>query len=126
MADATTEFFNELGSRGHEPQLQGATATFGFDLLQGKAVDRWFVSVKKGHLAVSKRTTRADCTVRTTRAVFERVAEGEQNAMAALMRGEIELEGNWTLLVQFQRLFPGPAKSRRSRSRRIAAARRAS
>jgi hypothetical protein len=126
MADATTEFFNELGSRGHEPQLAGISATYRFDLVRGKSIERWFVSVRKGDLSVSRRNAKADCVVRAKYGLFDRIASGEQNAMAALMRGEVELLGNWTTLVQFQRLFPGPAASRRSRSRRTAAARRRS
>jgi SCP-2 sterol transfer family len=115
MADATTEFFNELGSRGHEPMLQGVTGTFRFDLLDGKKTERWHVSVSKGDVVVSKRNTKADCVLRTSRALFDRIAGGEQNAMAAFLRGEVALDGNWNLLVQFQRLFPGPATSSESR-----------
>ena len=118
MPDATTEFFNDLGSRGHEPMLDGITGKFRFDLLDGKRTERWLVSVSKGDLAVSKRITNADCIIRTKRAFFDRVASGEANAVAGVMRGEVELDGNWTLLVEFQRLFPGPAASLRSAARR--------
>ena len=35
MTDATTEFFQELAERGHEPALEKATGTLRFDLSDG-------------------------------------------------------------------------------------------
>jgi len=114
MADATSVFFNDLASRGYEPVLQGVTATFRFDLMNGTTTDRWLVSVDRGTVKVSKKNTRADCVLRLKRSLFELLAAGEENAVAAMMRGEVGLEGAWTLLVQFQRLFPGPPSPRTS------------
>ena len=36
MADATTEFFDALAERGHEPLLEKTTGTVRFDLRDGK------------------------------------------------------------------------------------------
>ena len=44
--------------------------------------------------------------MRADKAVFDRVASGEQNGMAAFLRGAIEVEGDQALLLPFQRLFP--------------------
>jgi len=115
MTDGTAEFFGELGRRGHEPLLEKATGTLRFDLVDGKRTDRWLVTVKKGDVAVSHRNVRADCVVRADRALFDGVAGGEVNAMAALLRGAMGVEGNVELLVLFQRLFPGPPRSRSRR-----------
>jgi len=115
MTDGTAEFFGELGRRGHEPLLEKATGTLRFDLVDGKRTDRWLVTVKKGDVAVSQRNVRADCVVRADRALFDGVAGGEVNAMAALLRGAMGVEGNVELLVLFQRLFPGPPRSRSRR-----------
>jgi putative sterol carrier protein len=46
-------------------------------------------------------------------ALFEQIVTGEENAMAAVLRGEIGIEGKPQLLVFFQRLFPGPKNSMR-------------
>jgi putative sterol carrier protein len=70
------------------------------------------VAVDKGHLAVSRRNARADCVVRAAKDLFDEVAEGRANAMAALLRGRMGVEGDLELLVRFQRLFPGPPDSR--------------
>jgi putative sterol carrier protein len=111
MGDSTAEFFGELGRRGHEPLLEKATAIVRLDLGRGEQTDRWFVTIKKGDLAVSRKSARAGCTIRTTKAVFDRLARGEANLMAATLRGEVDVDGDVTLLVLFRRLFPGPPSS---------------
>ena len=111
--DATTEFFQELGARGHEPLLEKATGTIRFELTNGKRKARWLVTVKKGDVTVSHANARADCVTRTDQALFEQIVTGEENAMAALLRGALAVEGSPHLLVYFQRLFPGPAQARK-------------
>lgn len=117
MTDPTTEFFEELRSRGHEPRLRGATGTYRFELVDGKKIDRWLVTFSKGDVTVLHKGGDADCIVRADRALFNRLASGELNGVAAALRGEFQAEGDWRLLVLFQRLFPGkapPPKERRA------------
>jgi putative sterol carrier protein len=108
MTDATAEFFRDLEARGHEPLLEKATGTVRFDLTNGKRTSRWFVTIKKGDIAVSKQNARADCVARAERTLFDGLVTGEVNALAALLRGRMGVEGDPELLVLFQRLFPGP------------------
>ena len=108
MTDATTEFFEDLGARGHEPLLEKATGTVRFDLSNGKRTARWLVTINKGDVIVSQKNARADCVARADRGVFDQVVKGEVNAMAALLRGVLSFRGDPGLLVLFQRLFPGP------------------
>jgi len=115
MADPTVEFFDELARRGHEPLFEKATGTVRFDLKDGKT-DHWLVTVAKGDLAVSRRNTRADCVVTTDRALFDGVASGKTNGMAAVLRGAMTVEGDVQLLVLSLRLFPGSKRARRRRS----------
>ena len=117
MTDPTTEFFEELRARGHEPRIRQATGTLRFELVQGKAVDRWLVSMVKGDVAVAHRGGPADCIVRADRALFDRLASGELNLVTAVLRGELVGEGNWKLLVLFQRLLPGKPASAGRRAR---------
>ena len=124
MADATAEFFAALGSRGHEPLLERATGTMRFDLREGKKIDRWLVSVVKGDIVVSRRNGPADAVVSTDKALFERIARGESNALAAMLREEVDVEGDVRLLVAFQRLLPGATRSRRRRSKTTGARRK--
>ena len=115
MTDATTEFFGELGARGHEPLLKKASGTLRFDLRRGKGVDRWLLAVEKGDMTVTHGNVAADCVVSTDRALFDDLASGKTNAMAALLRGAVGIEGDVQLLVLFLRLFPGPPRARKRR-----------
>jgi putative sterol carrier protein len=71
--------------------------------------------VKKGDVSVSQANAKADCVVTTDRPLFNAIVRGERNAMAAILRGEIRLEGDPELLVLFQRVFAGPEESIRRR-----------
>ena len=108
MANATAEFFEGLASRGHEPLLEKVRGTIRVDLDVGKRKERWLVAVNKGDVRVSHGNGKADTTLRTSKKMFDRIASGEANAMAAMLRGAVTIDGNFELLVLFQRLFPGP------------------
>ena len=117
MMDPTTAFFEELRRRGHEPRIRQATGTLRFELTKGKTVDRWLVSIARGDVTVAHKGGTADCIVRADRALFDRLASGELNGVAAVLRGELVAEGDWKLLVLFQRLFPGkPPRARKQRA----------
>ena len=107
-ADPTTEFFERLAARGHEPLLEKVRGTIRVDLDVGKRKERWLVAVNKGDVRVSHGNGKADSTLRTSKEMFDRIASGEANAMAAMLRGEVTIDGNFELIVLFQRLFPGP------------------
>ena len=92
MTDATAEFFGALAERGHEPLLEKATGTVRFDLKDGKTTDRWLVTVDRGDLAVSRQNHRADLIVSTDKPLFDYIASGKTNALAALLRGAISVE----------------------------------
>jgi putative sterol carrier protein len=108
MANATTGFFDSLASR-HEPLLENMKGSLLFELENGKRKEHWLVSIDKGDLAVSHASGKADATIRAPRKLFDKVAAGEANAMAATLRGAMTIDGDWELLVVFQRLFPGRA-----------------
>jgi putative sterol carrier protein len=111
MTDPTAQFFQELGSRGHDPRLGTITGTLRFDLASGKRTTRWLVAIEQGEVAVSHRNAKADCVLRADKRLFDGIASGEQNAFAAVLRGAVGLEGAPELLVRFQRLFPAPPGS---------------
>jgi putative sterol carrier protein len=111
--DPTTAFFDELGARGHEPLLEKTTGKLRVELSNGKKKSRWFVTIKKGDVTVSHANAKADCVARMDGALFEQIVTGKENATAAMLRGQVGVEGKPQLLVLFQRLFPGPPDSNR-------------
>jgi len=108
ITDQATEFFDGLAKRGHEPLLNSVSGTLRFDLADGPGANRWYVRVKKGDIAVGHDDLPADVVVSLDRDLFLGMVEGKVNAMAAVLRGEVGLEGDLGLVVSFQRLFPGP------------------
>ena len=106
--DPTREFFTGLAAKGHEPLLANASGTIRLDVLDPDGVEHWFVAVDKGDLSVSRRNRRADVVVRADRPLADDIACGRQNAMAAMLRGELVADGDLRLMLLFQRLFPGP------------------
>ena len=111
MADRTAEFFDRLAGR-HQPLLGKAKGTVRIELANGGKTERWLVTFDKGDVTVSHKNTAADCTFRTDKASFDRIATGRMNAAAAALRGGVTVEGDWKLLVQLQRVFPGPPGQR--------------
>ena len=108
MADPTTEFFAELGRRGHEQLLEKLKATIRFDIAQGKKTSRWLVTIDRGDITVSGKNAPADSNVRVERALFERLVTGHANATAEVLRGRIGVAGQLEPLILLQRIFPGP------------------
>src|SRR3954470_17596824 len=126
MTDATAEFFGGLAEHGHEQLLEKATGTLKFELADGKRVDRWLLSIDKGDITVSRKGTgTVDCTVRAKKELFDGIAAGKVNAMAAVLRGALTIDGDMELMVQFQRLFPSPPASAARRGNGASRGRRA-
>lgn len=115
MSDATAGFFEGLVERGHEPLLDKVTGTVRFELTNGKTTDRWLVAIDRGDIAVSQKNGKADCIVRMPEALFGEIVTGRENAMAAVLRGAVTVEGNPELLILLQRLYPSPPQPARKR-----------
>jgi alkyl sulfatase BDS1-like metallo-beta-lactamase superfamily hydrolase len=115
MPDATAEFFAALGGRGHDPRLRKASGSIRFDIVNGRRTERWLVTLDKGEVGVSRRNARADAVLTAERTLFNRLVSGQTNVVAALLREELDVEGNVNLLVLFRRLLPAPPRSRRRR-----------
>jgi putative sterol carrier protein len=121
MADAITKFFDELVDQGHQPLLGKVHGTVRFDVaVSDGRVDHWLVSVDRGDVTITQDTAPADCIMRTDRALFERLITGEENAIAATLRGAIVCSGNVELLFAIQRIFPGPPRKRQQQGEEMA------
>jgi predicted lipid carrier protein YhbT len=110
--DPLDSFFDALADRGHEAVLEGESATMRFDVAEGETSQRWYVTVTNGDVSVSHRRIRADAIVRADRVALTAVVSGRSNAMAAMLRGLLVVEGDWAPLAMFQRILPGPPDSK--------------
>lgn len=111
MGQVTEAFLTGLSDRGDEPPVRKITGSVRIDLRENGKVDYWYLTFDGGKVSVKKEATGrrgADCHIFTDSELFERMAAGRANAMAAVLRGGILVRGDLDKLVAFQRLFPGP------------------
>jgi putative sterol carrier protein len=119
MGEATTDFMEGLSRRGHEPLLETTTGTIRVELVKnGKPSERWLVSIDKGDIHVSHKGGKTDCTFRVPEELFDGMASGEVNPFAALLRGQVFVDGETRLLARFQKLFPSPPRKAPRTSRK--------
>ena len=124
MADATSDFFQGLAERGREPRLARATGSIRFDLDDEKRPQQWRIDVRRGVVAVSQEGGAADCSIRTDASLFDDLVTGRANAMAAILRGKVLIDGDPAFLIRFQRLFPAPTGRKMTASARTVGKRR--
>jgi predicted lipid carrier protein YhbT len=109
MAKDAVEFLQELGRRGHEPLWGRVRGRARLELVGADRVDRWMIAIDGGDVVVSHKGGAAACTIRGDRALFDRLCRGEENALAAVLRGALVCTGEVELLYAIQRVFPGPS-----------------
>jgi hypothetical protein len=109
--DSVKTFFDELAVRGYVQSLASVSGTVRIDVVDNGRTEHWYVAVSKGDVSVSHKSSKADAGVRLERNVMEGCIEGTVNTMAAFLRGVITVDGDFGLLILFDRLFPGPPNS---------------
>lgn len=121
----STEFLEELGRHGHVTLFEKIDGRLRLDLRDGREIDSWMVVIHQGDVEVSRGRQDSDCVIHAERAFFDRVVTGEANALSALLRGLIRIEGNLQLALSLGRALPGPPHSRWRGSRRAPGSARA-
>lgn len=112
MVDATTRFFEELDRRGYEPLLEKTSGSLRFDLHEGPHTTHWLLIVDRGRIRVRQEDREADTVVGASPALFEKLVTGREDGLAALLRGDMTVSGDPRLVVQVERIFPGPPEAR--------------
>ncbi len=108
MASAVAaEFFDALAA-DPPPMFGTLNGTLRFDISTGDDVESWHVTIEHGTVIVSRDPSVADSIVRAHARLFDDIVSGRANAVAAVLRGDLGVEGNPHLLNVFQRAFPGP------------------
>jgi putative sterol carrier protein len=107
-ARPTDALFARLAADPDQPLMGRAQGTLRFELADGGTVENYLVTIDEGTMSVSRGKGRADTVVRATKDLFDDLAAGRANAMAAFLRCDLQAEGDWGLMLLFQRYFPGP------------------
>jgi hypothetical protein len=109
--DPTASFFEELASAGDIPLLHRICGTIQIDLDNHETTEHWYLSIDHGTVKTSHQRLAADAKMRAHRDLFNGIVQGTVNATAALLRGDLALEGDMGLAAALARLFPGPPGS---------------
>ena len=118
MSTSTERFFDRLASGESTSVLGSAKGTMRFDLEDGGRTEHWRVALKPGSAVVSRSDEAADAVLHAKRSVFEELADGRLSPLPAALRGLIGLEGDPTLFIRFQRLFPAGKRKKAKASAR--------
>jgi ubiquinone biosynthesis protein UbiJ len=124
MPDPTEGFFAGLAEQGQHPALRRTSGSVRIDIDRDGKVAHWRLDLKGGAVTVSQSDAPADCVIGTPAKLFDELATGKANAMAAALRNELTMEGDPGFLVRFQRLFPAPTGRRMRSSARTVGKRR--
>jgi hypothetical protein len=122
MMSATEAFFDGLARRRHEPLLEKVSGTIRVDLNEGQNTQHWFVTIANGDVWVKRDGAEVNAIFTAPAPVFEKMASGEMNGMAAILRGEAGADGDLELAVLLQRLLPGPPRSKQPQTKGRSAA----
>jgi putative sterol carrier protein len=93
-------FFDQLAKRGHVPLLDHVNGTLEFDI---DGADRRWLTIDRGDLLVSHDAVPTDCVLICDPDTFMRIISGEQNLVAATMRGSVRVAGDLALGLSIQR-----------------------
>jgi putative sterol carrier protein len=110
MTEPTREFFARLAEQ-HQPALESMTGVVRFDIEDGERTEHWHLQIRKGDVTVSHEGSDADCVLSADIATLDAILAGRMNAMAAVLRGALKVEGKVVLLTALQRLFPGSCET---------------
>src|SRR5215469_8016440 len=112
--DATEEFFDQLGQRGHAPGLEMFSGVIRFDIAQDDRIEQWFVRSTRGRVEVSRENGHADATLRVDRAKFNKMVYGWGYIPTAALAGDMILGGAGLPSVLLRKLFTRSGTGRRA------------
>jgi putative sterol carrier protein len=110
MTEPTRAFFTRLAEE-QQPMLRSVSGTVRFDIADGERTEHWYVQIRKGDVTVSHDDGEAECVISADIGTFDEILCGQMNAMAAVLRGAVAMEGRVVLLTALQRLFPGSTEA---------------
>ena len=89
MVDATTRFFETSTGGRYEPCWRSPAEASASDLHEGARTTHWLMRSTGESIEVSREDREADTVIGTSPALFENLAAGREDGVAALLRGDI-------------------------------------
>ena len=109
MTEPTRAFFERLAAQ-HQPFLKSLTGVVRVDLVDGERTEHWYLAIRKGDVTVSHKGPEPDCVVSADLATFDAIVDGDMNAMAAVLRGAVDVRGEFRFMTALRQLFAGPTE----------------
>jgi putative sterol carrier protein len=106
MAPSSRDLIDALCAQSELTPVQTAGGVVRLDFKHGARTEKYYLTIDKGIVTVSREGGEADCVISGEAATLDAVLSGKANAMAALLRGAIDAEGKVILMAALQRLFP--------------------
>jgi putative sterol carrier protein len=106
MDNVISSFFESL-TGPHVELPKTISGALRFDLENGRS-EHWRVTFDKGMVSTSSSDAAADCIAHSSKETMAAIIQGTDNAMAALLRGTITVEGKTLLLALFRNLLTKP------------------
>jgi putative sterol carrier protein len=110
MTEPTRAFFERLAEQ-QQPFLKSLTGVVRVDLVDAERTEHWCLAIRKGDVTVSHEGPEPDCVVSTELATFDAIVQGDMNAMAAVLRGAVDVHGDFRFVTALQQLFAGSTKT---------------
>src|SRR5690349_10611390 len=102
--DVIPAFFESIA--GPHPEVpETISGSLKFDVKEGSASESWRVTFSQGVVSSARSNAPADCVLHTDKSTLEGIIQGRINAMAALLRGVLTVEGGTLLPAVFRSLF---------------------
>jgi len=105
VAELRPDLLEAIAERSHERPLTAVNGVLCFDVRGGERTERWYLHWKKGVITLSGEGGDPDCVVTGDVTTLTAVLSGRANFMAAILRGALEVEGRFLLLVSLRRLL---------------------
>ena len=88
--------------------LARLSGTMRIDLTDNGRTEHWYLTITKGTIEVTRRDAPADAVLFADKSLYDEMVKGKLNAMSAVLRNVVQVDGDMGLLYSVQRLFPGP------------------
>jgi putative sterol carrier protein len=107
-----SRFFEQVDQLAYQPTLHKVRGTIRFEIRDGADLDHWLLTIEDGRVRVAHGWYEAQAVVRADLPLAEEMTRGRVNALAAMLRGDILVEGDLALTLKLGRLFPASPQTR--------------